>query len=153
MTPTLHEMVCRELKGSESYEHWKRHGRRNALRGVGDEVIDVCEYVEAHLDRFAGWRRVDLAEAIAQELLQGDGRQMGEDVEEALLARARVGEARFHHILHRTGGVYESFDGSLVDAQAECESADSHGVGSTEVHASFASREERDAEFARLAGS
>jgi hypothetical protein len=54
-------------------------------------------------------------------------------------------------ILHRTGGVWSTFEGNRAAAEAECDRLnETDGQGSTTIHAGFATREECEAEFYRL---
>ena len=54
-------------------------------------------------------------------------------------------------ILHRTGGVWSTFEGGRAAAEAECDRLnETDEQGSTTIQAGFATREECDAEFYRL---
>ena len=54
-------------------------------------------------------------------------------------------------ILHRTGGVWSSFEGDRSAAEAECDRLnETDEGGSTTIHAGFAALEECEAEFYRL---
>ena len=54
-------------------------------------------------------------------------------------------------ILHRTGGVWSTFEGARAAAEAECDCQnETDEQGSTTIQAGFATRDECEAEFYRL---
>lgn len=56
-------------------------------------------------------------------------------------------------ILHRTGGVWSTFEGDLAAAEAECARLnETDEEGTTTIQAGFATRQECEAEFYRLNG-
>ncbi len=56
-------------------------------------------------------------------------------------------------ILHRTGGVWSTFEGDRAATEAECDRLNqTDEQGSTTIQAGFATRKECEAEFYRLNG-
>lgn len=85
------------------------------------------------------------------------GRLGGKTITETKTAAARSNGAKGGRpqyrwfLLHRTGGVWSSFEGNRAAAEAECDRLNKTDEGgSTTIQAGFASRAECEAEFYRF---